>query len=838
MNNFYLKNSFLLTTLFLLQSFFVQAQSEQYLHFDRVDDQVMLPNGSQYISNADGITMAGWFYTDQLAYGQGMMGMRDGGGDGMYVIQLANGKLECRLETETGLHEVVGPNFTIVPQVWQHVAWVYDGSNVHLYIDGVLNGSSSASGTVSSTDLVFAIGRNTLAAFNFYFGGRADEVSLWSKALSQTDIEDMMENELNGDEAGLEVYYKFNQGVPYEDNTSITQLVSEVGDGERDADIINFALNGNTSNFGGELNVGFQAITFPQIPNKLTTDAPFDLDASASSGLGVVYEIVSGPATVAGNTVTLDGVAGEVTVKASQPGDGTYQPADDLLNTFQVIDPGTFAPVVEARSPLAGDVHVPTLIPIQLAAIANIGFPEIFSVQSLSFEVNGETVEATDWNNGHYTAWWTPPSYGNFTVKITASSNLGASITENVNITIVDSSSDTDVLAADDIWLNTGNPTETVQAELPSFQAAYSTITATLDVNCPTGGCGEWDRVASVDAKGHNGEWVEIFRYITPYGVACTHTIDLTDFASILQGKIAFRLNCGTLDNGFLYDLTISYEAGTPEYPYSSVTKLWNETYAFGDPANLQPVDPVTISYPANAVASTLKLVSSGHGWGDNNTGNAAEFHEDTHHIWVNGEQTFEQHNWMDCNPNPDNCSPQNGTWFYDRAGWCPGAIAPWFDYNMTEFMGNNVELGYIFDTDYEDDCHPNNADCVNGVTCPTCNDGFNPHLIVATNLITFSGTPLEEEVTVGAEDLVLEENAISVFPNPTSGRFTISLKEVSKDLHVRVINNMGQQVKSIHTDDNSLKDLDINMTNFAKGIYLVEVSVDGKKLTKKLIIE
>src|SRR5690606_432987 len=99
-----------------------------------------------------------------------------------------------------------------------------------------------------------------------------------------------------------------------------------------------------------------------------------------------------------------------------------------------------------------------------------------------------------------------------------------------------------------------------------------------------------------------------------------------------------------------------------------------------------------------------LKLVSSGHGWGDNNTGNAAEFHNDTHHIWINGVETFEQNNWQDCNPNPDGCQPQNGTWFHDRAGWCPGSIAQWFDYDMTTFLSQgDVLMGYVFDEDYTD---------------------------------------------------------------------------------------------------------------------------------------
>jgi len=78
----------------------------------------------------------------------------------------------------------------------------------------------------------------------------------------------------------------------------------------------------------------------------------------------------------------------------------------------------------------------------------------------------------------------------------------------------------------DDVWLNTSTPSIVVDAELPSYMGAFGQIIGTLELSCPDGGCGEWDRVASLDARGHDGKWVEIIRYITPYGVACSHTID------------------------------------------------------------------------------------------------------------------------------------------------------------------------------------------------------------------------------------------------------------------------------------------------------------------------
>ncbi|MBK7410006.1 MAG: LamG domain-containing protein [Saprospirales bacterium] len=177
------------------------SQSNQYLHFDRVDDFVEVPNASQYIANSNAISMAGWFYTDELAYGQGMMGFRGGGtGNGeMYLIQLNNGTIECRFKNQSNtLYEFVAPAFTIQPQVWQHVAWVYNGSKIELFIDGVSIGSAAASGTITSTNRAFGIGKSIQGGFNFVFGGRVDEVSLWNKALTPTDLQDMMQNELTG----------------------------------------------------------------------------------------------------------------------------------------------------------------------------------------------------------------------------------------------------------------------------------------------------------------------------------------------------------------------------------------------------------------------------------------------------------------------------------------------------------------------------------------------------------------------------------------------------------------------------------------------------------------
>src|SRR5204863_434978 len=50
-----------------------------------------------------------------------------------------------------------------------------------------------------------------------------------------------------------------------------------------------------------------QTITFGSLANKTYGDAVFTVSATASSGLSVSFSIVSGPATIAGNLVTITG---------------------------------------------------------------------------------------------------------------------------------------------------------------------------------------------------------------------------------------------------------------------------------------------------------------------------------------------------------------------------------------------------------------------------------------------------------------------------------------------------------------------------------------------------
>ncbi len=85
-----------------------------------------------------------------------------------------------------------------------------------------------------------------------------------------------------------------------------------------------------------------QAITFPLIPSKVTGSGDFDVEATASSGLPCSYTVESGPITLIDNgdgtaTVSLSGPLGTAQIRASQAGNGVFNAAADVIQSFDVV---------------------------------------------------------------------------------------------------------------------------------------------------------------------------------------------------------------------------------------------------------------------------------------------------------------------------------------------------------------------------------------------------------------------------------------------------------------------------------------------------------------------
>jgi hypothetical protein len=137
-----------------------------------------------------------------------------------------------------------------------------------------------------------------------------------------------------------------------------------------------------------------QTINFPALANKTDGDAPFDINATASSGLPVSFRVLSGPATISGNKVTVTGT-GPVSIKAFQAGSGSYAAATDVVQSFTVApNPATPPPAKQSQtiSFAALDSTTWGTPTFNLMATASSGLPVVYRVVSGKAAITNRTV--------------------------------------------------------------------------------------------------------------------------------------------------------------------------------------------------------------------------------------------------------------------------------------------------------------------------------------------------------------------------------------------------------------------------------------------------------------
>ncbi|MEI8090525.1 MAG: MBG domain-containing protein [Opitutaceae bacterium] len=138
-----------------------------------------------------------------------------------------------------------------------------------------------------------------------------------------------------------------------------------------------------------------QTITFTAPADRTSNSGSFTLTASASSGLPVSFAVLSGPALLAGNRIDLTGATGLVTLRASQAGNTTYNPAPTIEVSFAVLQGVTQAifskAVVPATNAVEADVAVVWPAESQSAAmlLVSAGNPLLNGMVEFQFGAGG-----------------------------------------------------------------------------------------------------------------------------------------------------------------------------------------------------------------------------------------------------------------------------------------------------------------------------------------------------------------------------------------------------------------------------------------------------------------
>jgi YD repeat-containing protein len=100
-----------------------------------------------------------------------------------YDLIIGEGKVRMDIMQTSGSYVACIGATAMTTGSWHHIAGIYDGSQMRVYVDGVLDGSATATMTPGNNATGLRIGKSSFLYYPNYFNGRIDEVRVSNTAL-------------------------------------------------------------------------------------------------------------------------------------------------------------------------------------------------------------------------------------------------------------------------------------------------------------------------------------------------------------------------------------------------------------------------------------------------------------------------------------------------------------------------------------------------------------------------------------------------------------------------------------------------------------------------------
>lgn len=296
----------------------------------------------------------------------------------------------------------------------------------------------------------------------------------------------------------------------------------------------------------------------------------------------------------------------------------------------------------------------------------------------------------------------------------------------------------------------------------PSGEIRYRKAVLFITYQCPDSQrCGEWDYIDNIylRRKGSVNDTsldIELARMISPYGSRFTPDwkftwkSDITDFSFLLHDSVEIEFNHtgyeSNTERGWLITIDFELTEGPPVMEVLGYEKLWTGNFPYGD--NKDDIEnylmPLSFENKYGADIARLRILQTGHGMDDFE--NCAEFCNKYRKLFFNGELIDQKQIWRECADNP--LYPQAGTWIFDRANWCPGAMVnpDVYDLRLTGSTGNTIDL------EMESYLNPNK---------PSANYVFSSYLFYFKKTTAAHDLSIVELISPSSEDIYSRNNPL-----------------------------------------------------------------------------
>lgn len=194
------------------------VESEWCVSCDGVNDWINGGNGwNTRIVSAASLSVCGWVY---ISSGStiGLVSLTQstalGNGDFRLYAEKSGSSYRIGATVHNGAAAQAATSYLDIANGWHHVAMTWEsGSSIKIYVDGTLSASSSAAAGsfTGRTGSVLQLGKLYYNFDAFYLGGRIDDVRIYNRALSSTEVTALYEN-TSPTTDGLVAYLDLEEG--------------------------------------------------------------------------------------------------------------------------------------------------------------------------------------------------------------------------------------------------------------------------------------------------------------------------------------------------------------------------------------------------------------------------------------------------------------------------------------------------------------------------------------------------------------------------------------------------------------------------------------------------
>ena len=167
------------------------GKNEGAMVFDGASSVIEVPHHESLFPGGDELTIEAWFKPASFPGGHPPIARKGSVPESGWGFDTPGGKIRGFVYTAPGDPVVVQGTTPMKVDTWHHLAMVYDGKEIRIYLDGELEGEVPRKGDINKNDASVWIGKKAIESV--WLDGTIDELRILNIAITQEQIQKDME---------------------------------------------------------------------------------------------------------------------------------------------------------------------------------------------------------------------------------------------------------------------------------------------------------------------------------------------------------------------------------------------------------------------------------------------------------------------------------------------------------------------------------------------------------------------------------------------------------------------------------------------------------------------